>query len=124
MATARAKSARARKPPDTVAVGSPERDELPRTHPAFKGWVPSRDGEEWTDPFERKRKVLAASPGTVPSGLLDAAIYVNDTLDVAVAIALNHFGAATPEAVLGIYRVLVERHAFEIERRERGLDEE
>ena len=79
-----------------------------RSDPAFKGWVEDGDGQKWTDPFERKRELLQRSGA--PSVLVDAAIYVNDTLDVAASIALTHFNDPTPETVIAIYRLVCERH--------------
>lgn len=80
-----------------------------RRGPGFKGWVQDGDGQKWTDPFERKRELLQKAGA--PSALVDAAIYVNDTLDVAVAIALTHFSDPAPETVIAVYRLVGERHA-------------
>lgn len=58
--------------------------------------------------FDRK---LEAQRANLPDGMADAAIYVHDTLDLAVAVAQSYFGPRPPrEAVLAVYDRIAAKH--------------
>lgn len=61
------------------------------------------------NPLERKLELLCQG---APAGLRDGAIYVSDTLEVATAVAVTHFGEHPPwELVVALYdRINAERH--------------
>jgi hypothetical protein len=66
---------------------------------------------DFTDEFDRKlESVRRARLGSVPhGGMLDAAVYVRDTLDLAFAAAKSLFKDATLEHALAIYDRIEER---------------
>ena len=61
------------------------------------------------NPFDRKLELLGQNS---PAGVNDAAIYVSDTLEVATAMAVTHFGESPAwELVVALYdRINAERH--------------
>jgi hypothetical protein len=58
-----------------------------------------------------------------PPGLVEAMVFVNDTLEMADSIADDLFGEEnTPEAVIEIYRLIAEQ--YEIKKRELEQEED
>lgn len=59
--------------------------------------------------FDKKLDVMQklGGRGGAPEGVYDAAVYVHDTLDLAVASAKTHFGEkVNPEVAIAIYELM------------------